>query len=177
MKLNKEVTAIIPTFSNLRGLKQLLAYLELNNIRVIVVDNRPTSQKKNLCKDSLIKYIPLQENIGFAAAVNLGSKYVTSAWILILNDDIEFYDNQTIIRLVKYAQANKLIAVSPILQKINGEIENYGYKVLKYGKIRLNFYKKNQNLDGLTAACLLVETKIFKSLGDLTKVFLLIWKT
>jgi len=171
MKANSKVAAIIPTLSNAKGLKKVLKYLEINKIKAVVVDNQPSPEKKKLCQSQLVKYLPQQQNLGFAIAVNRGFEHIDTPWCLILNDDIEFENNQTIDSLVKYAQKNNLIAVSPVLEKASGEIENYGYRVLKHGQVSLNFDKKEQSLDGITAACLVIKSTAFKELGGFDESF------
>jgi GT2 family glycosyltransferase len=171
MKANHQVTAIIPTLSNFNGLKKVIKYLLLHNIGVVVIDNQPSLEKRNLCENDLIKYLPQQKNLGFAIAVNKGFEYVNTSWTLILNDDIEFADDSSIVNLVKYAKNHDLTAVSPVLKRANGEIENYGYQVLRQGRVNLNFNKDNQNLDGITAACLLIKTTVFKKIGGFDESF------
>src|SRR3989338_3916747 len=148
MKTKINLSVIIPTLNNVKGIKYLLNYFKDKPYKVIVVDNKKI-------------------NLGFAGGVNKGSKNVVTKWMLILNDDIEFFDDVSINRLIELAEKNKLDAVSPILVNPSGEVENYGYRVLPYGKVELiKSYKvhkvikfiKSEEIDGLTAACLLVKT-------------------
>lgn len=171
MKVNSQVTAVIPTLSNFTGLKKVLEYLKKNKIKTVVIDNQPTLEKRSLCENDLIEYLPQQQNLGFAIAVNRGFKHVDTSWCLILNDDIEFSDSKVIEGLIKYGQDHNLAAVSPVLKKANGEIENYGYQVLKHGQVKLNFDETNQDLDGITAACLMIKSRVFKELKGFDESF------
>ncbi|MBU2595694.1 glycosyltransferase family 2 protein [Patescibacteria group bacterium] len=159
MKTN--LTVIIPTLSNVKGLKYLLNYFKDKPYAVVVVDNK-------------------KKNLGFAGGVNKGAKNIKTKWMLILNDDIEFENDQLINQLYIYAENKKLDALSPILVNQNGRVENYGYKVLPYGKVELiKSYKvhkvikfiKSEEIDGLTAACLLVKTKVFRKLNGFDESF------
>jgi len=187
--MKPSLSVIIPTLNNHKGLEYLLNYFKDKPYKVIVVDNK-------------------KKNLGFAEGVNKGAKDVKTKWMLILNDDIEFeyqisnikyqkyiskIKNNPIEELIHFAESNKLNAVSPILVNpvkfeksfnrvdLNGEVENYGYKVLPNGKIELIKNPKqilntkykilNTNLDGLTAACLLVKTKVFKELKGFDESF------
>ena len=161
MKTKINLSVIIPTLNNVKGIKYLLNYFKDKPYKVIVVDNKKI-------------------NLGFAGGVNKGSKNVVTKWMLILNDDIEFFDDVSINRLIELAEKNKLDAVSPILVNHNGEVENYGYRVLQYGKVEL--IKENYRLDprlhgddysadGLTAACLLIKTSVFKKLQGFDESF------
>jgi len=93
-----------------------------------------------------------------------------------LNDDVEFYDNTSIKRLIEVAEKRKLDAVSPVLENPKGKVENYGYKLLPIGKIKLVkefsiFNLQFSNIDGLTAACLLIRTSVFKKLKGFDEKF------
>jgi len=113
--------------------------------------------------------------------------------------------------LLNFANRNKLIAVSPVLMSKRGNPENYGYRVLPYGKVELNFDPKtslsrvdkislfgngtqslsrngkfpsrgcrslsrSENstagyIDGLTAACLLIDKGVFQKVGGFDERF------
>jgi len=169
--MQQPLSAIIPTLSNINGLKYLINFLKNNEISIVVVDNKPSTQKQKLCKKNNASYLPQPHNLGFAAAINLGAKQVNTPWMLILNDDIEFMDKSTIDQLITVAKKNHWSAVSPVLQKPSGDVENLGYTILPQGKIKLNYDPEFKNLDGLTAACLLIKTDVFKSLKGFDERF------
>lgn len=158
------LTVIIPTLNNTKGINYLKNYFKDKKYKVVIVDN----SKKNL---------------GFAKGVNQGAKKVKTKWMLILNDDIEFKnekskskgESQEIEGLIKFAEENRLDVVSPVLRNPDGDIENVGYQVLPYGKIQLIKNPLSQNLnspvDGLTAACLLIKTSLFKKLKGFDESF------
>ena len=158
--MNNKVTVIIPTLNNIRGLKYLLHYFKDKPYKVVVVDNKPNEEKKRIVMSyglgvRWIKYLSQKRNLGFAIAVNRGAKNIKTKWMLILNDDIEFesqkskvksqnynlkvksYQSNILKELVKEAERKKLDAVSPVLRNPNGKVENYGYKILPYGRIEL----------------------------------------
>ncbi len=196
------VSIIIPTLSNFEGLKNQLRYFKDKPYEVVIVDNKPTEEKKQFVKNvsgdykNRIVYLPQKKNLGFARAVNLGAKYADTSWILILNDDVKFEipitkfqvtnksqisssklqtKENLIEKLLEFAEKYNLDAVSPVLINLRGEIENVGYQVLPYGKVKLiknlKLEIKNYEVDGLTAACLLVKTDVFKKLGGLDEKF------
>jgi len=158
--MKSRLTVVIPTLNNVKGLRYLLRYFKDKPYKVVVIDN----SKKNL---------------GFAGGVNKGAKDADTKWLLILNDDIEFESqkskvkSQKIEKLIKLAEKNKLDAVSPVLRKLDGKVENYGYKILPFGKINLikELRITDYELDGLTAACLLIKTAVFKKLGGFDEKF------
>jgi len=159
---NMNLSVIIPTLNNKEGLKYLLNYFKNTQYDVVIVDNKPNEEKKKIVMNyglgvRWIKYLSQKRNLGFAIAVNRGAKNVETKWMLILNDDIQFEstkiqiprnkqdpnnksqikNEETIQRLINFAEKNNLDAVSPVLRNPNGKVENYGYKVLPYGKVEL----------------------------------------
>ena len=59
---------------------------------VIVVDNNSSDNSFDLCRsidDERIKMIPLNENLGFAKANNLGVKHSSGRFLHFLNPDTE----------------------------------------------------------------------------------------
>ena len=205
--MKNDLTVIIPTLNNVKGLHYLLKYFKDKPYKVVVVDNKPNEEKKRIVMSyglgvRWIKYLSQKRNLGFAIAVNRGAKNIKTKWMLILNDDIEFesqkskvksqnynlkvksYQSNILKELVKEAERKKLDAVSPVLRNPNGKVENYGYKVLPYGKVELvreltgsrvnptsPRLRGASELDGLTAACLLVKTKVFRELKGFDEKF------
>ena len=138
-----QITAIIPNYNNTKGLLYVLEYLKKRKIKTIVVDNKPTDEKKTKILDashlgrtyqndtvsvlhpySSFLYLPQEKNLGFAKAVNLASKQVGTEWMLILNDDIKFNDPETIEKLYKFVIDNGLMAATPIFVRADGALEN-----------------------------------------------------
>lgn len=151
--MKNKLTVVIPTLNNIRGLNYLKNYFLKKSYEVVVVDN-----SKN--------------NLGFAGGVNEGAKNAKTKWLLILNDDIEFKDDDILNKLIKEAEEKKLDALSPTLINFDGRIENLGYSVLSFGKINLfNEYREFAELDGITAACLLIKTSVFEKLKGFDEDF------
>lgn len=196
------VTAIIPTLSNTSGLLGLVAALEEAGVPVVVVDNGPNEEKQVLKGRKGVVYLPQTENRGFAGAVNLGARQATgdgqqatsdhvnhaehdnvASWLLIANDDVSFptgggksYEVRGKINaLIGKAEKEGWSAVSPVLRSPAGKIENIGYRVLPIGRVELNFDpndNSDRDLDGLTAACLLVKREAFENLGGFDESFI-----
>lgn len=192
----KNLSIIIPTYNNQKGVDYLLNYFKNKPYQIIIVDNNPKIKKLKKWQKKEFKnliYLPQNKNLGFAKGVNIGAKYVKSDLMIILNDDIEFIPQDLKIKiqnlklkikkekffedLLDYKEKKGFDAVSPVLINSNGEIENLGYRLLPYGKIELvkelteSTFDKNVDLDGISAACLLIKTKIFKDLGGFDENF------
>ena len=179
------LSVIIPTITNDQGLFKLIYQLKkIKDIEILIVDNKPNEEKRKKLKNFL--YLPQQKNLGFAKAVNLAAKKAKEEWLLILNDDIEISQNsnvktQNFIKsILTFAKKNHFDAVSPVLKKPTGEVENYGYKVLPIGRVQLITSKpvtSNQQLvtsneiDGLTAACLFIKKQVFEKIGGFDESF------
>lgn len=164
MPTQDSLTVIIPTLTNTKGLRYLLSHLL--DYRLIVVDNLPSQLKQKLCQahDNCL-YLPQQNNLGFARAINLAFTHVKTDWICILNDDIEFPATPPFEALIKLAKKNTWQAISPLLKQPGGKVENIGYRVLPIGRVELVFSSVGQrDLDGLTAACLLVKSSAFRDI-------------
>lgn len=173
--LMNDLTVVVPTMNNEKGLKYLVSYFKDKSSRLIVIDNKPTYDKKYLLRmvRSKIKplYLPQNKNLGFAAAVNLGATYAKTKWLLILNDDIVFKDDKVLSSLIDEAKKRKLDSLSPVLRNPDGKVENYGYRVLPPGKVELVKDLEDKKIDGLTAACLLIKTDVFKHLKGFDESF------
>lgn len=172
------ITIIIPTYTNIKGLKKLLAFLQSLDYPIIVIDNQPLKEKNFLSKMKHVSYLPQEKNRGFADAVNYGASFSQSDWLAILNDDIDIKDEKLFEKLLKFALKKNYAAVSPVLKKSNGEIENLGYQVLPIGRVdlikdvsRYTLHVTRGELDGLTAACLLIKKKAFESIGGFDQRF------
>jgi GT2 family glycosyltransferase len=195
MPTNPSVTVIIPTLSNVKGLEYLINYCSNKPYPLVIIDNNPKIKKSIPKNIKNITYLPQSKNLGFAKAVNLAAKKAKTEWLLFLNDDIVFkvkskklkvksykQKKDIIEELIKFAKKNNLDAVSPILINPNGEVENLGYRVLPFGKVELikspnfslpttTYSLQPKNIDGLTAACLLIKRDIFFKAGGFDERF------
>lgn len=87
-------SVVIPNYNGIRYLKNCLLSLqkcEGEDFEVIVVDNGSTDGS-NLLPDSLklnVRLIKLNENTGFAHAVNVGIREAKGEYVILLNNDTE----------------------------------------------------------------------------------------
>ncbi|MCL5783750.1 MAG: glycosyltransferase [Patescibacteria group bacterium] len=170
MKNKTAVTFLIPTYTNASGLKKLLNSLSSLKQQIVVVDNKPDAEKRELSTKQNILYLPQKKNLGFSRAINLAAKKAGTEWLVILNDDIEIKDTGIFEEMIGYAVKNNLGTVSPVLKNSQGQIENLGYRVLPIGKVELNF-DKDREIDGLTAACLLIKKAVFEKVEGFDERF------
>lgn len=71
--------------------------------RVIVVDNGSTDQSADL-PDSLLDLVimPLGQNVGFARACNIGAELSSQPYILFLNPDTRFLNNEALPEILSF---------------------------------------------------------------------------
>lgn len=169
-------SVVIPTFTNSVGLIKLMTQLAKYDGEVIIVDNKPSDEKKVAAK-KLLKhgiYLPQAANLGFARGVNEGVNHATSPWLAILNDDLVLPSKDTLSELVSFCEKKKWEAVSPILEKPNGTLENYGYTLLPMGRVALNSDRQKLDssaIDGITAACLIIKSSVLKEMHGFDESF------
>lgn len=73
---------------------------------IILVDNASSDGSKEFFeKDSRVRYIYSKRNAGFGAGNNLGAKYATGKYLLLLNSDT-LLNNNAIKMFYDYAEAN-----------------------------------------------------------------------
>lgn len=172
--MQDSLTVIIPTLTNTKGIISELKVL--GKYPVVVIDNAPSSDKKLAClRHGNCTYLPQSQNQGFARAINLAFSHAKTDWICILNDDIEFLSVPPFAKLIQLAQASHWDAISPLLTKRDGAVENLGYSVLPMGRTELIYDLQSKindlTLDGLTAACLVIKSEVFRALGGFDSRF------
>lgn len=165
-----KLTFLIPTLTNVSGLLSQLKVL--TKFPLVIIDNAPTKAKALAAHHHPgCTYLPQTHNQGFARAINLALPHVQTDWICILNDDIEFSSALPFADLIQTAIKNNWDAISPLLTKRTGKVENIGYRVLPMGRtepvLPITHHPSpiTHQLDGLTAACLVIKTSVFRDLG------------
>jgi FkbM family methyltransferase len=88
---------VIPTFSNVEGLRLLLAsiveYTNLQDVEIICVANGANEETRTICHEFPVLLTWLDEPCGYAAATNLGVKRASGEYVLLLNDDTQVLDS------------------------------------------------------------------------------------
>ncbi len=86
-------TAVIPTWNRrdlLLNLFESLAAQTRKFDEIIVVDNGSTDDSAEIAERAGAKVLRLEQNKGFAAAVNRGIEAAETEWVAILNNDVTF---------------------------------------------------------------------------------------
>ncbi len=79
-----------------------------------------------------VRFIPINQNKGFAANVNLGLRVSTGKWIGTVNDDTIVDINW--LRYLTKDDYEPVGSINPIIYTANGEIESAGIQILPKGK-------------------------------------------
>lgn len=171
---------IIPTLNNREGLRLVLQDIANNYPYAhIVLVNNSSNSVEDLSNSSTLQilYLSQNRNTGFAKACNDGAKaareHFNSEYLVFLNDDVRF-SSDWVEDCIKTMIDKKWFATTPLLKKPDGTVENVGYKVLSQGKVEQIQYKVSNipsaslraskvqtNIDGLTAAALVINSKDF----------------
>jgi GT2 family glycosyltransferase len=170
---------IIPTLSNTDGLTKLVKTIEKvydDTYPVIIVNNADKScEKISGLKNEVI--INEGANHGFAKATNDGAKTARElfnpAYLILLNDDISFTEDW-VAPCIKQLETNGWAAAAPLLMNKHGKAENYGYRILKKGRVELINEADNETraaLQGLTAAALIIRADTFFALNGFDESF------
>lgn len=90
-----DISSSIVTYKNSKTMLQnvILSFLNTDlNVKLYIVDNSPTDEIQELCRDERIKYIFNNANVGFGAGHNIAIKKSLnlSKYHLVLNPDIYF---------------------------------------------------------------------------------------
>lgn len=90
-----DISSSIVTYKNSKTMLQnvILSFLNTDlNVKLYIVDNSPTDEIQELCRDKRIKYIFNNANVGFGAGHNIAIKKSLnlSKYHLVLNPDIYF---------------------------------------------------------------------------------------
>ncbi|HEX6667050.1 MAG TPA: glycosyltransferase family 2 protein [Solirubrobacterales bacterium] len=89
MKANQAVGVVIPSWNSVDLLPRCLGSLSDQGVSVelLVVDNGSSDGSVSYLQEQGVEHLALPQNVGFAAAVNLGASRLSAAAILALNAD------------------------------------------------------------------------------------------
>jgi len=185
-----EVTIIIPIKDKLDLLKQCLGSIQKNtlyqNYKILIVDNgsieKDTITYLNNNKDIFTSITVPTVSFNFAEINNVAVKHVTSDYVLFLNNDTKILNKDWLSNLMGFIQFKAIGAVGSCLLFPDGTIQHAGLVnglITQQGTIVAPILRGSaslgatydasarvsRNTTGVTAACLLMQTELFSTIG------------
>jgi GT2 family glycosyltransferase len=129
------ISVVIPTQNNVALLSECLQAVNLleypaSLLEVVVVDNASTDRTRDMLARRFpnVQLVPLETNLGFAAACNEGAAVATSEYVAFLNNDA-IADPQWLRAMLAAIEAGPFgtaCAASRIVSRDGGEVEYDG---------------------------------------------------
>ncbi|HKM35911.1 MAG TPA: glycosyltransferase family 2 protein [Lachnospiraceae bacterium] len=192
---NPKVSIIIPNKDHLEDLRRCVTSIieksTYDNFEIIIVENNSEKKEvfdyyKELEVNNRITIVTYDKAFHYSAINNLGVKYATGDYILLLNNDTEVITVNWIEELLMYAQRDDVGAVGAKLYYADKTIQHAGV-VIGLGAHRTaghTHYKQPrqnlgymgrlcyaQNVSAVTGACLMVKKCLYEELGGLDENF------
>lgn len=175
-----EVSVIIPNWNGKSLIKNCLDSLKkqsYKNFETLVIDNGSTDGSVELIKKNYpyVNLVELDDNTGFAPAVNLGIKICTGSYMMLINNDT-ILDKDCIKFLVKSAKKYKDVGMvaAKILQMDNPKlIDSAGDYIdavghannVGYGEMDGKNFKKEKSVFLVSGGGCLIKREVFESVG------------
>lgn len=185
-----EVTIVIPVFNQQemleRCIRSIITKTTYSSYKILIIDNESNEQKTL----DYLKALPCQvvriESEGkfnFSDLNNKAIEYVTTPYVLFLNNDTEILSPNWLNQMVGYIQFSDVGAVGARLIFPNGLIQHAGlvhgynnggvapaFKMMKSNQATyLAFERLSRECSAVTAACMLTKTDLFKKVGGFDK--------
>lgn len=180
-----KVCVIIVTFNNLKYTKlcveSIYAKTAYPNVEIIIVDNASTDGTEDYLNDlkeehANIKIILNKDNLGFAAANNIGIKASSGEYIILLNNDT-VVTRGWISGLISHLQNPEIGMVGPLTNSIGNEAKiNVNYSALSsMDKFAEHYTEKNTGrtfeIPVLAMYCLAMRRQTIETIGPLDEQF------
>jgi GT2 family glycosyltransferase len=88
-----KVSVVIVNWNGAHHLRICLPSLRAQTcgpLEIIVVDNQSSDDSEQVAREFHAKWLPLQQNVGLAPALNRGAAIATGDWLLFVNNDMRF---------------------------------------------------------------------------------------
>lgn len=142
---------------------------------VIVVDN-PHPVRGTWAGDRLrvstdgIRIVRAATNLGFGGGNNVGVSVARAPRVCLLNPDVYLAAGQ-LARLVDVSERHPADIVAPAFVWPDGTPQEFGFRVLANGETRAIAEHGSSTPDYVSAACWVVGTAVFESLGGFDEIF------
>ena len=191
------ISILIPTCDHREDLKlcveSLMDRLTYRNFEIIIIENNSKDQatfdyyEKLSAKYSHshtpgVKVVYYEGGFNFSAINNFGAKSAKGEYFLLLNNDTETISPDLLEELLMYGQDPEVGAVGARLFYPDGDLQHAGI-VMGIGGVAGHIHQRvsgedtgyfnriiaQQDISGVTAACMLVKRSVYEQLGGLNE--------
>ena len=193
------ISILIPTCDHSEDLKlcveSLLDRLTYRNFEIILIENNSREQKtfdyyEKLMADHggtdggfpRVKVVYYEGGFNFSAINNFGAKSALGEYYLLLNNDTEVMSEELLEELLMYCQDPEVGACGARLFYPDGDLQHGGI-VMGIGGVAGHIHQRSdgeftgyfnriiaqQDISGVTAACMLVKKSVFELVGGLNE--------
>jgi len=174
-----KASVVIVTYNHRKYIKQCLeSVMEQKPYEIVVVDNGSDGTAEYVEENfPSVKVIKPEKNLGYAGGNNLGVRYATGEYVVILNPDT-IVEKGWLKELVKPLENGKLITTSKILvydgSAINtcGNINHFtGLTFTRGLGEKPDKYRRQEYMSGFSGCCFAMRRKDFLELGGFDESF------
>ena len=180
------VSIIIPNKDHIEDLDKVLKSVSngnYNNIEFIICENNSTDKETfdyydKLKSDNRIKIVKYKGSFNYSKINNFARQSATGKYLLFLNNDVEMINGDSIFEMISYLKRSDVGAVgAKLLYKDNtyqhagviigiGGIADHAFKGISiYDSTYMNRAEIVQDLNAVTAACIMIKSNIFDKIG------------
>ncbi len=176
------VSIVIVNFNGREFLRQCLLTLlntDYPNYDIVVVDNASTDGsvdelKESFGSDSRIKIIKNLRNVGHSEGCNIGTRRTKGKYIVFLDSDIEFEDENWLRELVKVMENDCTVGLGQAkivlaedkrcLDYVCVAVDALGTWAANYGS-REDIFKENFEILAASSGCSIIRREVFNQAG------------
>jgi GT2 family glycosyltransferase len=170
-------TIVIPVWNRADLLRKLLDTISTQTRRpdeVIVVDNASVDDAAQVAQRWGARVIPLGSNRGFAAAVNRGIEECGTAWVAVVNSDVELRPDWLAGLMNAGAETNAWFVTGKILSAAGGTIIDGSWDLIAksgcawragHGKPDAAAFSRRRTISMSSATAVLYRRKLFEVTG------------
>ena len=180
------ISVIIPNKDHTDDLKSVIESLSngsYKNIEFVICENNSTLKATfdfydSLVNDSRINIVKYEGSFNYSKINNFARKFAHGEYLLFLNNDVELINVDSLHEMISYLKRSDVGAVgAKLLYKDNtyqhagvvigiGGIADHLFKCISdFDSTYMNRAKIVQDLNAVTAACLMTKSKVFDQVG------------
>lgn len=189
MKKSPKVFIIVLNYNGKEFLRKCLSSIfkiDYSNFEVVLVDNNSSDGSFEEAKNNFSKanFIKNEENVGFAAGVNVGIRFSLERmanYVLILNNDVEV-EKDFLSKLVSVAEEDQKIGIaSPVvLDAVSKKVWFAGGKInwlrMKTQHGAKVFTEKSYFSEFISGCAMLIGKEVFRKIGLFDEDFFMYWE-